>query len=70
MATRATVIGVHVEVLDHDHGHWCLTCKLSTGVRVFVVIRRSDGPMSLQTRMQCPECGGHDIEVDPDARHC
>jgi hypothetical protein len=70
MAARAAVIGVHVEVLDHDHGHWCLACKLSTGIRAFVVIRRSDGPMSLQTRMQCLECGGHDIVADPDPTRC
>jgi hypothetical protein len=64
-----SLVVTNVEVLGHDHGHWCNRCLLSTGVRAHVAMT-----IGTHTRMSkalwCTECGSRDIEVDPDAHHC
>lgn len=70
MANARVSISMVVELLGHDHGHWCRACALSTGIRVFVAVRRGDGSMSLQARTHCQECGSRDIVIDPEPRHC
>lgn len=60
---------VRVEHLDHDHDHWCNHCRLSTGVRAWIV--RESGPaLSLTEQLWCVECGSRDVTVSPDARRC
>lgn len=66
---RRVVVRVHVEILDHDHDHWCLTCLQATGVRVHRVV--TAGVLStFTTGLTCHECGGSNVMVVPDARHC
>lgn len=61
---------VFVEHLDHDHGHWCNTCRLATGLRHIVISRTTD-TMTMVTGTGCVECGGSDITITPDdAYHC
>lgn len=69
MVSRFVTVAVVVELLDHDHGHWCPTCMLSTGVRAWVAVRSSDR-MHLQVRLHCTECGNRDIVVDDEPTHC
>ena len=57
MASRMRVVSVRVEYLDHDHGHWCNTCMLSTGIRFRVAIISPTG-MHLQERLWCYEHQG------------
>lgn len=65
------VIPVVTELIDHDHGHWCPTCALSTGIRAWVTVRiGSTGRMTLQQRTWCTECGARDTVVSDDGRHC
>lgn len=64
MALR--VVSVYVEYLDHDHGHWCNTCRLGTGLRMWVAVYSAAG-MHLQTRLYCYECGGRDVTIDEPA---
>ena len=70
-AGKMRVVSVHVEYLDHDHGHWCNTCQLGTGLRVWVAMRHRDR-MHLQERMYCYECDGRNVTpASPDdVRHC
>lgn len=69
MDRRYTTVAVWVEVVDHDHGHWCRTCLHATGIRVWVTVSQGDR-MHMQTRLYCYECGGVDVIVADDARHC
>ena len=71
MGEKIYVTSVHMEVVDHDHGHWCNGCQLATGLRIWVSVRHGDR-MHLQTRLGCTECGGHHITEVPvdDADHC
>lgn len=57
MATRARQVSVHVEYLWHDEGHWCNTCMLGTGFRVWVAIHGPTGT-HLQQRLWCYEHQG------------
>lgn len=68
MATRHVRVGIFIEYLDHDHGHWCNTCRLSTGLRVWVAVHtlNSAGRMHLQTRGYCTDCEGNDVTFDED----
>lgn len=63
MAAKHHVVRLGVEYLDHEAGHWCNTCLLSTGFRFWVVCRQNDR-MDLRQRLHCYECGGHDITLD------
>lgn len=56
---------VWAEYVDHDTGHWCNTCRLSTGLRLWVMVSHL-GRAHLQTRLVCTECEGHDVTADPD----
>jgi hypothetical protein len=70
MATGGHVtVAVVCEIVAHDHGHWCRTCALATGIRAWVMVRIGH-TMGMQVRAWCEECGGRDIEIDPDGRHC
>lgn len=57
MATRMRVLSVRVEYLTHDEGHWCNTCMLPSGIRVWVAIISRAG-MHLQTRLWCDDHEG------------
>lgn len=63
MATRHRTVAVVIEYLDHDHGHWCHTCALSTGIRVWVTVRQGHR-MHIQERLHCYECEGSNITLD------
>ena len=63
MALR--VVGVGIEHVDHESGHWCNVCRLGTGFRIWVAVHLG-GRMHLQTRLWCSECHGTDITLDPD----
>jgi hypothetical protein len=62
---RSTV--VRFEYLAHDLGHWCNTCRLPSGMRVWVAVHfdSSDGgsAMHLQQRLTCDDCGGRDVAL-------
>lgn len=51
------VVSVQIEYLDHQHGLWCNTCMLSTGVQVWVAVIGPTG-MHLQQRLWCYEHEG------------
>jgi hypothetical protein len=60
-----------LELLDHDHGHWCITCQLSTGIRSrWAAINNADQALGLRTTLWCTECAGRNIHVTPDPRRC
>lgn len=62
MATRARVVNVSVEYVDHETGLWCGTCMLSTGARFWVALRQGER-MHLQERLWCYEHrGGRGVE--------
>lgn len=64
MATHMRVSSVHIEYVDHDHGHWCNTCMLSTGIRFWVAVSHGDR-MHLQERLYCYEHqGARGVVVD------
>lgn len=70
MAMRPVFVQVmRVELLDHDHGHWCRTCLLGTGIRVYAAVTFGAASYVSQ-HVGCQVCGGGDIEVNPHARHC
>lgn len=63
MATRQRVVAVKVERIDHQHGLWCNTCMLSTGMRFWFAVRL--GPrMHMQERLWCYEHEGSRGVVD------
>lgn len=68
MASVITGLGL-VELIDHDHDHWCNQCHLATAIRLFLISRVS-GAMRMHIHLQCTECGSRDVTVDPDGRHC
>lgn len=70
MATPGSTIRVHNEIVDHDHDHWCNTCLFGTGIRMFLATSFNGQLRSMTTVLRCSECGGDNIEVNPDARHC
>lgn len=57
MAHHARVVAVRLEHLDHEHGLWCNTCMLSTGMRFWVAVI-SPTRMHLQERLWCYEHEG------------
>lgn len=63
MALRSTMI--RREYLDHDTGHWCNTCRLGTGNRIWVALH-FPGRAQLQVLLWCSECRGDDVTIDPD----
>lgn len=66
MPPTTRILKVWLEPLTHELGHWCRPCGLSTGIRIWFVVRSSGG-MTLQSRLVCHECGSHEVIVDPDA---
>jgi hypothetical protein len=62
-------ISMSVETVAHDHGHWCITCALSTGIR-FVISTGLGDRLALQERLICVECGGNNIHVNPKPERC
>lgn len=70
MAQRMRVVSVRLEYVDHEHGHCCNTCLLSTGFRVWVAVRGPLG-MHLQERLHCYECEGRNVTLagPDDVRH-
>ena len=69
MADRMRTAAIQVEVIHHDTGHWCLTCKLATGFRVWAVVRLDSdcggpGRMHMQVRYWCSECQGRHVVAD------
>lgn len=69
MATKANVVHIRAQYVDHDHDHWCLDCKLDTGIRAFVAVWIND-TMELRLVLWCPECGSQSIVADDQPRHC
>ncbi len=64
MAQRMRVVSVHVEYVTHEHGLWCNTCMLSTGIRYWLAVMA--GPrMHLQERLWCDEHEGSRGVVAP-----
>ena len=67
MATeRSREVKVKREVVAREYGHWCNTCSLGSGMRVYVAVWLPDR-MQLQTHLVCDDCGGSNVTVDPDA---
>lgn len=66
MATRARVVSVHLEYLHHDTGHWCNTCLLSTGIRIWVAVHTATR-MHLQTRLWCYDCQTSNVTIEAPA---
>lgn len=62
MARALRVVTVRTELVAVDRGLWCTRCNLSSGVRAFVVVE-FQGRWSLLTRLQCAECGSHQVEA-------
>jgi len=60
---------IKTEPLDHDHGHWCNRCRLSTGARVWLM-QEIGGQLRLLEVLRCIECGGQDVTVSPDGWRC
>ena len=60
-------VGIFYEPFDHDHGHWCNTCHLATGIRIITIVIVNGRPDSLTTRLICstPECDS--INITPAA---
>lgn len=62
-----------VEVIDHDHGHWCNTCLRASGIRAHLATVHA-GRLGVTIAWTCgsPDCTAPDItEADPDdVRHC
>lgn len=54
---------VVVEVIAHDHGHWCNTCQLPSGVRAWVTTRCAH-VMRIHVTVWCEDCDGRDVTVD------
>lgn len=69
MPGQVRAVGVHIEHVDHTHGHWCNRCLLSTGLRVWVAVSHA-GRMHLQEQLYCYQCEGRYVTVSDDARHC
>lgn len=63
------LVGIVIEYVAHDTGHWCNTCLLSTGIRVWVAVISTHERMHLQERLHCYECSGRDVTVAADAGH-
>jgi len=64
MARRVGLLVVHVEYLGYQSGLWCTDCRLSTGVRIWVV--RTIGTVSaLCGDLLCSQCRGHHVEDAP-----
>lgn len=63
MAAKIRSTAVHIEYVDHDAGHWCNTCHLGTGFRIWVAVSHL-GRMHLQTRLVCSDCEGHDVTAE------
>lgn len=68
MAERVRASQVKREIVAREYGHWCNTCSLPSGMRVYVAVTLGRVNMHLQTHLVCDDCGGTDITVDPDAR--
>lgn len=60
---RVRIVGVVVEPLLHDTGHWCNHCLLGSGIRMWVAVRYRDR-MHLQQRTWCDDCGRSNITLD------
>lgn len=67
MAERARTVRVRREIVAREYGHWCNTCSLPSGMRVYVAVWLN-GKMHLQTHLLCDDCSGTNITVGPDAR--
>lgn len=68
MATAS--VAVRAELVDHDHGHLCLDCRLATGVRAVVMTQTGGRPAELHEVLLCPECEGRNVVVDSEPRPC
>ncbi|WP_109507347.1 hypothetical protein [Nocardioides speluncae] len=71
MAAMHRTVHVRTEQVDHEHGHWCNDCMLSTGLRWWDVLIIG-GRWIFRTIWWCHECGGRNITpaADGDAYHC
>lgn len=65
----SVTVAVVTELLDHDHGHWCRRCALSSGIRAWVTVRIG-GRLTMQVRVWCQDCGSRDIVIDDNPRGC
>lgn len=51
-----------LEVIAVDEGLWCRRCLLPSGARWWFTL--TTGPrMTLQSKVQCRDCGGHDVDA-------
>jgi hypothetical protein len=55
-------VPVHVEVLGVEVGHWCRTCLLGSGMRVWYV-NRTLGSLCLHSATGCTEDDHDDVEL-------
>lgn len=69
MAERLVITNLRTDYVDHDHDHWCLDCKLDTGIRVFVAVALNE-KMHLQVHLWCVECKSTRIVASETPRHC
>ncbi|UUW88458.1 hypothetical protein [Pimelobacter simplex] len=65
MADQLRVVGVAVEILQAEPGHWCTRCALPSGWIVWVVVRHG-ARMHLQEQRYCDECGSRRTVVPAD----
>lgn len=57
----ATALRAMLEVLAVDEGLWCRRCLLPSGARFWFTV--TIGPrMTMQSKAQCRDCGGTDID--------
>jgi len=60
---NVTFLVVRVTPLGYDTGHWCRTCVLPSGIRVWLGVQC--GPaLSMRAHVWCRDCGGRNIEIE------
>lgn len=58
----------YLELLDHEHGHWCNRCHRASGIRHIVTIT-TGAVMVMGIGVGCVICGSTDITVNLDAAY-
>lgn len=62
----AAEVTVRVEYVGHELGHWCNTCMLSTGVRLWWTTT-TEPETTLRSTVFCTECDGANVSLSDDA---
>lgn len=58
-----------VELVDHDHGHWCRECASHAAMRAVVALHAAT-ETRLLSQAWCADCRSADVDLVPDPRHC